>query len=566
MRKDEADAPRPPFRRLLIANRGEIAVRIMRTCRELGIETVAVYSDADADALHTRLADRSERIGAAPAAESYLSIEAVIAAARRSGAEAIHPGYGFLSENAAFARAVEEAGLVFIGPPPATLASLGDKLAARRAVAAAGVPIVPGLLVPLVDASGAVSTPDLAAVGFPGLVKAAAGGGGRGMRRVDRLDELGPVLESAGREALAAFGDGTLYFERLIAPARHVEVQLLGDRHGSLAVLGERECSVQRRHQKLVEEAPSPAVTPRIREQLAEDARRVAGTVAFHNAATVEFLLDADGNHYFLEMNTRLQVEHGVTELVTGLDLVAWQIRVAAGERLPEAVLAVEPRGHAIEARIYAEDPHRDFTPVAGGVTAWRMPAGPGVRVDGGIEAATPLPVEYDPLLAKLLVHAGDRPAALSRLRRALDETIVGGVQTDLSFLRWLVDEPGFRAGSYDTGLIGGAVGRRPGPERRRAFVRSAGGAGRAGQRRGRAPRWRGATRIARRERVGRAGTSRGGQPPAKPMSDVELSIDGAPVEPAAGWTFTWIDREAGIARLTDGVARGDMPRRGLRE
>ena len=427
----------------------------MRACRELGIETVAVYSDADADALHTRLADRAERVGPAPAAESYLDIDATIAAARRSGAGAIHPGYGFLSENAAFALAVEEAGLVFVGPPPETLAALGDKLAARRAVAAAGVPIVPGLLVPLtVDVSGGASSAEVAAVGFPGLVKAAAGGGGRGMRRVDRLDQLAPALAAAGREALAAFGDGTLYFERLIAPARHVEVQLLGDRHGSLAILGERECSIQRRHQKLVEESPSPAVSQGLRQQLADDARRVAGTVAFHNAATVEFLLDADGNHYFLEMNTRLQVEHGVTELVTGLDLVAWQIRVAAGERLPKAVLAKEPRGHAIEVRIYAEDPHREFAPVAGSVTTWRMPAGPGVRVDAGVEARTPLPAEYDPLLAKLLVHADHRLGALARLRRALDETIVGGVQTDLSFLRWLVDEAGFVAGAYDTGLI----------------------------------------------------------------------------------------------------------------
>jgi acetyl/propionyl-CoA carboxylase alpha subunit len=453
LRKDVTDPP-PPFRRLLVANRGEIALRVLRACRELGIETVAVYSDADADALHTRLADRAERIGPAPAAESYLKIEAVIAAARRSGAEAIHPGYGFLSENAAFAKAVEEAGLVFVGPPPETLASLGDKLAARRAVAAAGVPIVPGLLVPLTSEAGGGAAADVAAVGLPGLVKAAAGGGGRGMRRVDRPDQLAAVLESAGREALAAFGDATLYFERLIAPARHVEVQLLGDRHGNLAVLGERECSVQRRHQKLVEESPSPAVTPGIRERLAEDARRVAGTVAFHNAATVEFLLDAEGNHYFLEMNTRLQVEHGVTELVTGIDLVAWQIRVAAGEQLPESVLANRPRGHAIEVRIYAEDPRREFAPVAGDVTAWRMPAGPGVRVDAGVGAATPLPVEYDPLLAKLLVHAADRPAALARLRRALDETVVGGVATGLSFLRWLVDEPGFATGAYDTGLV----------------------------------------------------------------------------------------------------------------
>jgi acetyl/propionyl-CoA carboxylase alpha subunit len=463
LRKDEAGPARPPFRRLLIANRGEIAVRIIRACRELGIEPVAVYSEADAGALHTGMADRAELIGPAAAADSYLSIDAVIEAARRSGAEAIHPGYGFLSENASFAHAVEEAGLVFIGPPPETLASLGDKLAARRSVAAAGVPIVPGMLVPLVaDTNGAMPSLELTAVGFPALVKAAAGGGGRGMRRVDRLEEVGPVLESASREALAAFGDGTLYLERLIAPARHVEVQLLGDRHGNLAVLGERECSVQRRHQKLVEEAPSPAVTPPIRELLVESARRVAGTVSFHNAATVEFLLDADGNHYFLEMNTRLQVEHGVTELVTGVDLVAWQIRVAAGERLSDAVLGATARGHAIEARIYAEDPHHGFAPMAGSVTAWRMPAGAGVRVDAGIGAGTALPVEYDPLLAKLLVHAHDRPAAIARLRRALDETLVGGVQTNLPFLRWLVDEPGFGAGSYDTGIIEERWGRGP--------------------------------------------------------------------------------------------------------
>ena len=465
LRKDGASvvAGRPPFRRLLIANRGEIAIRVIRACRELGIETVAVYSDADADALHTGMADRSERIGPAAPAGSYLSIDAVIDAARRSGAEAIHPGYGFLSESATFARAVEDAGLVFIGPPPATLESLGNKLAARRSAAAVGVPIVPGLLVPLIaGGGGSMPIDDLAAIGFPALLKAAAGGGGRGMRRVDRLEEIGAALEVAGREALAAFGDDTLYLERLIAPARHIEVQLLGDRHGNLALLGERECSVQRRHQKLVEEAPSPAVTPSQRAQLADSARRVAGTVTFHNAATVEFLLDRDGNHYFLEMNTRLQVEHGVTELVTGVDLVAWQIRVAAGERLPEAVLAATPRGNAIEVRIYAEDPHHAFAPVAGSISAWRMPAGPGVRVDAGVAAGMPLPIEYDPLLVKLLVHAHDRPAAIARLRRALDETVVGGVQTDLSFLHWLLDEPGFVAGGYDTGLIDDRWGKGP--------------------------------------------------------------------------------------------------------
>jgi acetyl-CoA/propionyl-CoA carboxylase biotin carboxyl carrier protein len=401
------------------------------------------------------MADRAERIGPASAAESYLSIDAVMAAAARSGAAAIHPGYGFLSENAAFARAVEDAGLVFVGPPPETLASLGDKLAARRAVAAAGVPIVPGLLVPLPsDGDAPLSAADLGEVEFPAMLKAAAGGGGRGMRRVADLAELKASLAGARREALAAFGDGTLYLEQLISPARHVEVQLLGDRHGNLAVLGERDCSVQRRHQKLVEESPSPAVGPELRAELAESARRVAGTVSFYSAATVEFLVDADGGHYFLEMNTRLQVEHGVTELVTGLDLVAWQIRVAAGEHLSESVLSSKPLGHAIEVRLYAEDPHRGFAPVSGTVTAWRMPEGPGVRVDTGVTGGTPLPLEYDPLLAKLLVHGEDRPAAVARLRRALDETAIGGVQTDLSFLRWLVDEPAFVTGTYDTGLI----------------------------------------------------------------------------------------------------------------
>ena len=465
LRKDGrgTDTGRPPFRSVLIANRGEIAIRVMRACHELGVEAIAVFSDADADALHVRVADRAERIGPAAAADSYLSIQSVIDAARRSGAEAIHPGYGFLSENAAFARAVDEAGLVFIGPPAATLDALGDKLAARRSVAAAGVPIVPGLLVPLVAGpDGRVAAADLAGIGFPALLKAAAGGGGRGMRRVDGPEQIGPALEGAGREALAAFGDGTLYLEQLVAPARHVEVQLLGDRHGTLAVLGERECSVQRRHQKLVEESPSPAVTPSIREQLAESARRVAGTVAFHNAATVEFLLDDAGNHYFLEMNTRLQVEHGVTELVTGIDLVAWQIRVAAGDRLPESVVRAASRGHAIEARVYAEDPHRAFGPVAGTVTTWRLPTGPGVRVDAGVAADTPLPIEYDPLLAKVMVHAADRPAAIARLRRALDETLIGGVQTDLSFLRWLVEEPSFVAGAYDTGLVAERWGSGP--------------------------------------------------------------------------------------------------------
>jgi acetyl/propionyl-CoA carboxylase alpha subunit len=443
---------RPPFRRLLVTNRGEIAIRVMRTCRELGVESVAVYSDADAGAPHVRYADAAERIGPPPATASYLDMDAILDAAGRSGAEAIHPGYGFLSENVQFAEAVEAAGLAWVGPPPTTLRGLGDKLAARRAADGAGVPVVPGLLMPLGD--GDRPPPELTALGVPILIKAAAGGGGRGMRRVEDLADLERALATARREALAAFGDPTVYAERLISPARHVEVQLLGDRHGSVVALGERDCSVQRRHQKLVEESPSPAVTPDARGALLESATRLAGAVEFHSAATAEFLLAPDGSHYFLEMNTRLQVEHGVTELVTGLDLVAWQLRVAAGERLPRSLLRPQFRGHAIEVRVYAEDPWSDFRPVSGTLGAWHLPEGPGVRVDAAGEPDMPLATEYDPLLAKIMVHADDRPAAVARLRRALDETLIGGVQTDLGFHRWLVDQPEFVSGSYDTEFV----------------------------------------------------------------------------------------------------------------
>jgi acetyl/propionyl-CoA carboxylase alpha subunit len=439
----------PPFRRVLVANRGEIAVRVMRACRELGITPVAVYSDADADAPHVRAAELAERIGPPSPAESYLSIDAIVDAARRSGAEAVHPGYGFLSENADFARAVTQAGLVFVGPPAEAIEALGNKLAARRSAAAAGVPIVPGTTVALTD--------DLAALEhlrFPVMLKAAAGGGGRGMRRVDSRDGVADAMAAARREAESAFGDGTIYVEQMVSPARHVEVQLLGDRHGNLAVLGERDCSVQRRHQKLVEESPSPGIDEATRAALFESARRVAGTVRFENAATVEFLVDVDQNHYFLEMNTRLQVEHGVTELVTGLDLVAWQLRIAAGEELPSEVLEAPRRGHAIEVRLYAEDPYDGFRPTHGRIGAWVMPDGPGVRVDAATEADMPLRLEYDPLLAKLMVHAENRDLAVARLRRALDETLIGGLQTDAGFLRWLVDDPGFAGGAYDTSLI----------------------------------------------------------------------------------------------------------------
>jgi len=439
----------PPFRRLLVANRGEIAIRVIRACRELGISPIAVHSEVDADALHVRAADRSELIGPAAARDSYLSIDAILDAGRRSGAEAIHPGYGFLSENATFAAAVEAAGFVFVGPPASALEALGNKLAARRAADGGGVPIVPGTTVALGDDTSAV-----AGIGYPVMLKAAAGGGGRGMRRVDREADLSDAMAAARREAEAAFGDGTIYVERMVTPARHVEVQLLGDRHGGLAVLGERDCSIQRRHQKLVEESPSPALDEATRSALFESARRVARTVDFHNAATVEFLVDDRLDHFFLEMNTRLQVEHGVTELVTGLDLVGWQIRVAAGEALPPAVLEAPRHGHAIEVRIYAEDPYDGFRPTAGRIGAWQMPEGPGVRIDAGVAADMELRTEYDPLLVKLMVHADNRPAAVARLRRVLDETRIGGLQTDAGFLRWLLEDPAFVAGDYDTGFI----------------------------------------------------------------------------------------------------------------
>jgi len=446
-------AGRPPFRRLLIANRGEIAIRIARACRELGIQSVAVYSDADADALHVAAADLAERIGPPSSSASYLDVEAVVAAAERTGAEAVHPGYGFLAESAAFAEAVTARGLAFVGPPAETLRALGDKLGARRTAEALGVPTVPGLTVAL-DLAPAAAASALAEVGLPAMLKAAAGGGGRGMRRIDRADELAGAVELARREALAAFGDGRLYLERLLDAARHVEVQLLGDRHGQLAVLGERDCSVQRRHQKLVEEAPAPGLDGSLRTALFDSARRLAGAVPFHSAATVEFLVDEGGGHYFLEMNTRLQVEHGVTELVTGLDLVAWQIRIAAGERLPVDVLQAAATGHAIEVRLYAEDPFDGFRPSAGRIGAWRMPDGPGIRLDAGVAGGSRLASEYDPLLAKLMVHAADRRSALARLERALDETVIGGVQTTLPFFHWLVRQPAFATGTHDTRLV----------------------------------------------------------------------------------------------------------------
>ncbi len=471
---------RPQLRRVLVANRGEIALRIIRACRELGLESVAVYSDADRDARHVRAADFAERLGPAPAADSYLRADAVLDAARRAGADAIHPGYGFLSERAPFAAACEAAGIVFVGPAAETLAGLGDKLAARRAARDVGVPIVPGTLepAPVSSLESAASVLDLADdVGWPLMVKASAGGGGRGMRRVDRREDLAGALIAASREAEAAFGDGAVYLERYVEGARHVEVQLLGDAEGTIVALGERDCSIQRRHQKLVEEAPAPGLDEDARRRIHELGVAVAQAFGLRNAATAEFLLAPDGNVWFLEVNTRLQVEHGVTELVTGVDIVHEQLRIAEGLSLSSVVReaaarAASPRGHAIEVRVSAEDPANAFLPVSGRITRWREPGGPGVRLDAGVEEGSEVATHYDPLLAKLLVVATDRPTALARLRRALAEFEIGGVQTTLPFHRWLAEDPAFAGARLSTSFV--AERWEPGPLRGQAARRAA--------------------------------------------------------------------------------------------
>ena len=460
LRKDGAVGP--PFRRLLVANRGEVAVRIIRACRESGVEAVAVYSDADRDAAHVRLADDAVWIGPAAPTESYLRVEAVVQAALDSGAEAIHPGYGFLAERAAFARAVEDAGLVFVGPSPAAIEALGDKLHARRLAASVGVDAVPGTLQPApLDRPDQVETivAEAERIGFPLLVKAAAGGGGRGMRRVEGPRDLPAALASGSREAASAFGDGAVYLEREIRPARHVEVQLLGDADGTVVALGERDCSLQRRHQKLIEEAPAPGLDQDERRRLHDLAVRLGTAAGLRNAATAEFLLAPDGSFYFLEVNTRLQVEHGVTELVAGVDIVREQLALAAGRPLSDAVRAAaaraaEPAGHAIEVRLSAEDPGRDFAPTPGVVRRWVMPSGPGVRVDTALASGDRVPPDYDNLIAKVMVHAADRDAAIDRLRRALDETEVAGIQTTLPFHRFVAREASFRAGELSTDWV----------------------------------------------------------------------------------------------------------------
>jgi acetyl/propionyl-CoA carboxylase alpha subunit len=453
---------RPPFDRVLIANRGEIAIRIIRACHESGMAAVAVYSDADAEARHVRLADVAVRLGPAAPAESYLRIDAVIDAARSTGAQAIHPGYGFLSERAAFARAVEDAGLVFVGPPSGVIDALGDKLHARRVALSVGVDPVPGTHEPAPvaradDVDGIIAEAER--IGFPIMVKAAAGGGGRGMRMVATAADLPVALAAGSAEAMAAFGDGSVYLERVIRPARHIEVQLLGDTSGRVVAIGERDCSLQRRHQKLVEEAPAPGLSPVERRDLHDRAVRVATAAGLQNAATAEFLRGPDGSTWFLEVNTRLQVEHGVTELVTGLDIVSEQFRLAAGRPLSAAALAAagraaEPSSHAIEVRLSAEDPSRDFAPAPGRIRHWVMPEGPGVRVDTGVGDGDRVPPDYDNLVAKIMVHAGDRSAAIARLRRALDETEIAGIQTTLPFHRFVARHPGFAAAQLSTDWV----------------------------------------------------------------------------------------------------------------
>jgi acetyl-CoA carboxylase, biotin carboxylase subunit len=436
------------FNKVLIANRGEIALRVIRACRELGVRTVAVYSDADATAAHTRAADEAVHIGGSRASDSYLRSDVLIAAAERTGAEAVHPGYGFLSERATFAHAVRGAGLVWIGPPAEAIEALGSKTAARTLVVGAGVPVVPGTTEPLRDVAAAADAADR--FGYPVLLKAAAGGGGKGMRVVSAPSELAAALDAARREAQSAFGDDAVYLEKFVAGPRHVEIQVLGDAHGTMLSLGERECSVQRRHQKMIEEAPSVAVSPQLRQVMGETAVRAARAAGYVNAGTCEFLLDRDGQFYFLEMNTRIQVEHPVTELVTGIDLVEWQLRIAAGERLPFTQERIVPRGWAIECRITSEDPAGGFLPSTGRITHLRVPGGAGVRWDGGIETGTDVGLFYDPLLGKLIVWAATRDAAIARMRRALTELVIVGVETSRELhLRMLADEE-FRQGAID--------------------------------------------------------------------------------------------------------------------
>ncbi len=450
------------FHRILIANRGEIAQRIIRTCREMGIETVAVYSQADADAIYLRQADETICIGPAPGAQSYLNIPSIIAAAEVADVEAIHPGYGFLAENAHFAEVCNTCKIQFIGPEPETIAALGDKARARAIAMEAKVPVVPG-------SDGPVESEDEAReaaqrIGYPIMIKAAAGGGGRGMRIARNEPNLKSGFHAAMAEAQAAFGDGRVYLEKFVENPRHIEFQILGDREGNVIHLGERDCSVQRRHQKLIEEAPSPSLTPRQRAKIGADAVKIAKAASYHNAGTVEFLLDGSGQHYFIEVNARIQVEHAVTELVTGLDLIEQQLRLASGEKLSLRQKDVDIRGHAIQCRINAEDPDHDFRPSPGLVDTFVPPGGPGVRVDTHGYSGYRIPPNYDSMVAKLLVHRPNREGAIQGMLRALDEFVIEGVKTTIPLQRRILNHPDFRMGRHDTGFVerylAGAVSR----------------------------------------------------------------------------------------------------------
>ena len=440
------------FQKILIANRGEIALRIERACRELGIATVAVYSDADRAALHVLEADEAYRLGPAAASESYLRGELILEIAQRVGAEAIHPGYGFLSENAAFAEACERSGIKFIGPPSAAMRALGSKTSARQAADRAQMPRTPGSTRGLASMDEAYAVAN--EIGYPVMLKAAAGGGGKGMRAVTQKQDLKAAFEAAQSEAERAFGSSEVYLEKLIERPRHIEIQVLADEHGHCVYLGERECSVQRRHQKVIEEAPSAVVGADLRQRMGEAAVRLAQSAGYTNAGTVEFLLDSEQNFYFLEMNTRLQVEHPVTELVTGVDLVHLQIRIAAGEPLPFAQQEVQLRGHAIECRVYAEDPDNGFFPSPGKITRLLQPGGPGIREDSGIYEGWTVPMDYDPMLSKLIAYAPSRELAIARLLRAIDEYVIGGIRTNLGLFRRILNDAGFQNAEIDTSYL----------------------------------------------------------------------------------------------------------------
>jgi acetyl-CoA carboxylase, biotin carboxylase subunit len=447
--------------KILIANRGEIAVRVIRACRDMGIASVAIYSECDRAALHVRLADEAWPVGPSAPRESYLRIDTIIDVAKRSGADAVHPGYGFLAENEDFAAACRDAGLIFIGPSPEAIALMGSKTAARQAAIKAGVPVVPGTDEPLSDRRSDADVLEVAnRIGYPLMLKAVAGGGGKGMRMVPSAADLPGALRAARSEALSAFGDSAVYLERRIMAPRHIEVQLLGDHHGTVVPFVERECSIQRRHQKVVEESPSLAVSAELRRRMTSAAAAVAKGVGYTNAGTIEFLVDAGGSFYFLEMNTRLQVEHPITEVVTGVDLVQWQIRIARGERLtldPEALLA--PKTHAIECRIYAEDPENGFLPSPGRIQGLRVPHGPGVRDDSGAYEGGEVPIFYDPMISKLITWGDTREHALRRMRRALAEYEVRGIKTTIPFFKWILEDEDFKAGRFDTSFIDRKLG-----------------------------------------------------------------------------------------------------------